>query len=252
MSGMWMQAGTATRPEIDAFVTDCPFVIWPVGSTEQHGPHLPVATDTMIAEAVALETAKRSRGLVLPGLNLGYAWVWKGVSASLTLEFDTYRLVMRDVVASLEDWGVKAVYIMSGHGANGQAIKHAVRDTIHGKHDVQVLYGMYSGLGTMMAEAESTTWAGDLHAEEIETSLILAIAPELVHMDRAAADYPPVPPDYGQSATSMGHVMRSGVFGDPTKATAEKGRRWLNVAATESAALWTEFLIRNNLLSTGA
>ncbi|MGO4835942.1 creatininase family protein, partial [Rhizobiaceae sp. 2RAB30] len=74
-----------------------------------------------------------------------------------------------------------------------------------------------------------------------------AIAPHLVRMELAAADYPPVPADYGQSELSMGHLMRSGVFGDPTKASEEKGRRWLALAAERSAALWAGFLDRHNL-----
>ena len=66
-----------------------PYAILPVGSTEQHGPHLPLNTDTLIAERIALETARRSVGLVLPAMPLGYAWVWRDVPATLTLRFDT-------------------------------------------------------------------------------------------------------------------------------------------------------------------
>lgn len=243
----YLDMSTSTLPEIEAFVGRVPFAILPVGSTEQHGPHLPTNTDTMIAEAIALETAKRSCGIVLPTLPLGYAWVWRDNPASLTLAFDTYMRVIRDTVDSLSRWGVKAVYIISGHGANSQVIKQAVREMIHGTIDVKVLFGMYAGLKQMQAEAESKTWHGDLHAEEIETSLMLAIAPHLVHMDRAVADYPPAPADYGQSELSMGHLMRTGVFGDATKATAEKGKRWLDIAAGESAELWSGFLARHNL-----
>lgn len=242
-----LDAGAATLPEVKAFVQRVPYAILPVGSTEQHGPHLPISTDTLIAEAMALATARRSLGLVLPAVPLGYAWVWRGVPASLTLGFDTYVNVIRDTVESLAWWGVKAVYIMSGHGANPQVIKHALREKIHGRIDVKVLYGMYGGLKEMMAEAESRSWHGDLHADEIETSLMLAIAPQLVRMELAAADYPPAPADYGQSELSMGQLMRSGVFGDPTRATAEKGRRWIDLAADRSAALWTEFLKRHDL-----
>lgn len=243
----FLEAGSVTLPEIKAFVERVPYAILPVGSTEQHGPHLPINTDTLIAETIALATAKRSLGLVLPAVPLGYAWVWRHVPASLTLSFDTYLAVIRDTVESLSWWGIKAVYIMSGHGANPQVIKHALRERIHGEIDVKVLYGMYGGLKEMTAEAESESWHGDLHADEVETSLMLAIAPHLVRMDLAAADYPPAPADYGHSELSMGHLMRSGVFGDPTKATAEKGGRWINLAAERSAALWTEFLKRHDL-----
>ncbi|MDB5524759.1 MAG: creatininase family protein [Rhizobium sp.] len=243
----YLEMGTATMPDVRDFVARVPFAILPVGSTEQHGPHLPTNTDTLIAEAIALETARRSCGIVLPAQPLGYAWVWRDNPASLTLAFDTYMRLIRDTVESLSRWGVKAVYIMSGHGANSQVIKQAVREMIHGVTDVKVLFGMYAGLNQMQAEAESKSWHGDIHAEEIETSLMLAIEPHLVHMDRAVADYPPVPADYGQSELSMGHLMRTGVFGDATKATEEKGRRWLDLAAQQSAELWSGFLARHNL-----
>lgn len=239
--------GDATRPEIEAFVARFPVAIVPMGSTEQHGPHLPTATDTIIAEAIALRTAQRSMGLVLPAQPYGYAWVWKGVPASLTMNFDSYVRMIHDTAESLLSWGVKAIYFMSGHGANPQVIKHALRETIADKMDVQVLFGMYEGLRVMVAEADSDDWLGDLHAEEVETSLMLALAPELVQMDKAVRDYPEAPADYGKSELSMRHVMNTGVFGDATCATREKGKRWLELAADRSAALWLQFLERHGL-----
>lgn len=245
---MFLAMGKATRPEIEAFVARCPVAIVPLGSTEQHGPHLPTATDTIIAEAIAWRTAQRSRGLVLPAQPLGYAWVWKGVPASLTMNFDSYVKMIHDTAESLASWGVKAIYFMSGHGANSQVVKHALRETISDKLDVKVLYGMYEGIKEMAAEADSDDWHGDLHAEEIETSLMLALAPELVHMDRAVRDYPDAPADYGKSEESMRHVMNTGVFGDATRATREKGERWLDLAADRSAAFWSGFLDRHELI----
>lgn len=249
MTDRYLEAARATLPDIRDFVAREPFAILPVGSTEQHGPHLPTGTDTMIAETMALETAKLSRGLVLPALPLGYAWVWRDVPGTLTLRFDTYMQVIRDVAESLDRWGIKALYVISGHGSNPQPLKHALRELIHDRYGIRMLYGMYGGLKEMTAEADSKPWADDFHAEEIETSLMLAIAPDLVRMDLAAPDYPPVPPDYGKSELSMGHIMRSGVFGDPTPATAEKGRRWIGLGAARSAALWTGFLARHGLIS---
>ena len=158
---------------------------------------------------------------------------------------------IRDIAESLEGWGIKALFVLSGHGSNPQPVKHAIRELIHEKHRIRVLNALYLGLETMLAEADSPRWASDLHAEEIETSLMLAIAPELVHMDRAVADYPPVPPDYGHSELSMGHIMRSGVFGDPTRATAEKGHRWIGIGAEQTAALWLAYLARHRLFPPG-
>ncbi|GKY87408.1 creatininase family protein [Sinisalibacter aestuarii] len=244
---MFLEMGRATRPEIEAFVARCPVAIVPLGSTEQHGPHLPTATDTIIAEAIAKRTAERSMGLILPGQPYGYAWVWKGVPASLTMNFDSYVKMIHDTAESLASWGVKAIYFMSGHGANSQVVKHALRETISDKIDVKILYGMYEGIREMVSEADSDDWLGDLHAEEIETSLMLALAPELVQMDKAVRDYPDAPADYGKSEESMRHVMNTGVFGDATLATREKGERWLDLAADRSAAFWLNFLKRHDL-----
>jgi len=248
----WLDARNATLPEIIEFAERCPFAILPVGSFEQHGPHLPLDTDNRIAERMAIETARRSTGLVLPVLNIGYAWVWRDVPGTLTFRFETYMAMIRDIAESLDAWGIKALFVLSGHGSNPQPVKHAIRELIHDKFDIRVLNSIYLGLDTMLAEADSPSWASDLHAEEIETSLMLSIAPELVHMDRAVADYPPVPPDYGRSELSMGHIMQSGVFGDPTKATAEKGDRWIGTGAEQTAALWLDYLARHRLFPPGS
>lgn len=244
----WLDARRATMEEVREYATRHPFAILPVGSFEQHGPHLPLDTDNRIAEAMALETARRSIGLVLPVLNMGYAWVWQGKTGTLTFRFDTYMAVIRDLAESLDSWGIKAVFVLSGHGSNPQPVKHAIRELIHDKLSIRVLNSVYLGLKEMQAEADSSAWADDLHAEEIETSLMLTIAPDLVRMDRAAPDYPEVPSDYGRSELSMGHIMRSGVFGDPTPATAEKGRRWLDLGASRSAELWLSYLRRHGLI----
>lgn len=247
MPQTWIDARRATLPEIADFAKDYPYAILPVGSFEQHGPHLPLDTDNIIAQHMALATAQHSTGLVLPVLNVGYAWVWRDKPGTMTLRFDTYMAVIRDIAESLEGWGIKALFVMSGHGSNPQPVKHAIRELIHEKLGIKVLNSLYQGLDTMQAEAESKAWHSDLHAEEIETSLMLAIAPDLVRMDKAAADYPPVPSDYGKSELSMGHLMRSGVFGDPTKATAEKGHRWIAASAEKTAALWLDYLERSGL-----
>jgi creatinine amidohydrolase len=248
----WLDAAIARLPEVRDYVAEYPFAIFPVGSTEQHGPHLPLGTDTLIAERIARDAARRSVGLVLPAMPVGYAWVWRDIPGTMTLGFETYMRFIHDVAESLDRWGVKALYIISGHGSNPQPIKHALRELIHEKLGIHVLFDVYAGLDQMLAEAESKRWHNEIHAEEIETSMMLAIAPELVRMDLAAADYPPVPPDYAKSELSMGHLLQSGVFGDPRPATAEKGERWLDVAADRSAALWLSFLKRHQLYSGGS
>jgi creatinine amidohydrolase len=85
----WLDARVATMDEVAAFAARRPFTILPVGFFEPHGPHRPLGTDNLIAAAMAIETARRSTGLALPVLSMGYAWVWRGRPGTLTVRFDT-------------------------------------------------------------------------------------------------------------------------------------------------------------------
>ena len=92
-----------------------------------------------------------------------------------------------------------------------------------------VIYFFYPGLTEVMAEhCESETWHGMVHACEFETSLMLAMYPEHVQMEKAVAEYPDKPSLYGKSSVSLGDLSQSGVYGDPTKATKEKGQLMLD------------------------
>lgn len=237
-------AGEATLPEVRDFLGRHPFAILPFGATEQHGPHLPLATDTLLAVDFAVAVAERSGGLVLPALPLGYSWTWRDIPGTLTLRFETMLDVVRDLAESLERSGVRALCTITGHEANRGPLKYALRERLADQTDLQVLNLFYPGLGRVLAEeADSRVWhAGILHADEVETSLLLASHPSLVRMEEAAASYPEAPETYGMTTVTMGDLMTTGVFGDPTVATADKGRRWRDSMAEEAARLWTQFL----------
>lgn len=244
----WLRADAATLPEVRAFLRARPYALLPVGSTEQHGPHLPLSTDTVLAEAFVLEIAKRAGGLVLPAMPFGYSWTWRDIPGTLTLSFATYIDVVFDLAASLKRGGVNAVAIVSGHDANLRPIKYAIRERIVDELGLPVLNLFYPGLKDILSEADSPPWAhGMLHAEEFETSLMLHARPDLVHMDRAVRDYPKAPATFDMTATTMGDLMNSGVFGDATVATAEKGARWLARAADDAADLFRSFLLDSGL-----
>jgi creatinine amidohydrolase len=244
----WLDADDATLPDVRDFLARRPYAILPVGATEQHGPHLPLSTDTLLAKRFAREVAARSGGLVLPALPFGYSWTWRDVPGTVTMRFDTYLDVVRDVAESLSRTGVRALAIVTGHEANRQPLKYALRERIADRIDLHVLNLFYPGLGEILAQAESPSWAnGMLHADEVETSLLLATHPALVRQDLAVRDYPGAPADFGLTVTTMGDLMESGVFGDATLATAEKGARWLALSAVRAADLWRDFLVGHEL-----
>jgi len=238
----------ATLPEVESFLRAHPYAILPLGSTEQHGPHLPLATDTLLASAFCDRLAEKSGGLVLPAVPLGYSWTWRDLPGTLTLRFDTLLEVVRDIAESLARSGVRALCTVTGHEANRGPLKYALRERIVDHVDIGVLNLFYPGMERILEEADSPAWRGALlHADEVETSMMLATHPELVHGDRAVRDYPAAPASYGMTATTMGDLMASGVFGDATVADAGKGRRWLELSTDEAARLWRDFLVEHEV-----
>ena len=245
----YLDAETATWQEAEAFLKRFPAAILPLGATEQHGPHLPQSTDTLIAGAVCRRVAERVGGYLLPVLPITYSRVWHNVPGTPWIQVGTFIALVKDIVRSLERSGVRAMLIITGHSANQQPLKYAVREMKDEGSRMAILYGGLMGVEGPLGEMESRLWRGayELHAEELETSLVLAIAPELVRMERAVADYPEMPDDFGHTADAMGDVMRSGVFGDATKASREKGDRWLARIVDRTAELWAGFLRRHGI-----
>ena len=233
-----LHADTATWIECRDYLASNPQAILPLGATEQHGPHLPQNTDTLIAEALAKTVAEQSGGLVLPAIPIGYSWVWRDYPGSLTFSFDTFRAVIQDIAMSLHRNGCRRLMILSTHGANPSPIKYTIRE-LADEIDMKLLNVFYPNLNTILADSDSPQWkAMNFHAEEFETSLMLHLHPELVHMDRAVKEYPPYSIDYDMSNTPMGALSKTGVFGDPTVATAQKGAHWFQACATEIKYVW--------------
>ncbi|MEE2656987.1 MAG: creatininase family protein [Candidatus Latescibacterota bacterium] len=238
----WLEAETATRPECEAFVEENPWAILPIGACEQHGPHLPQNTDTLLAQAVARRVAEVEGGLLLPALSVSYSWVWRDSSGTLSLEVDTFRSFVADLAHSCHRWGCSHLLIVNGHGANPAPLKYTIRELSDELPQLHILSLFYPHIGRLREEAETPMWAGgSFHAEEIETSMMLHLHPDLVRLDLALAEYPETSLGYEGSSTPMGALSRSGLFGDPTAATAEKGERWLRYWVEECSLRWTEF-----------
>ncbi|MBM3264705.1 MAG: creatininase family protein [candidate division Zixibacteria bacterium] len=238
----YLDASTATWQECRDYLQAHPCAILPMGATEQHGPHLPQHTDTQIAEALARRVAEQSEGLILPALPFGYSWVWRDYPGTITFSFDTLRAVVTDIARSLHRNGCKTLMLLSTHGANPQPIKYTLRE-LADEMDMRLVNVFYPHLSDLLRNAESPVWQPmNFHAEEFETSILLYLHPEQVRMERAVREYPPVSDAYNLSNLPLGVLSVSGVFGDPTVATAEKGAQWLEACAQEIVKIWKRFL----------
>ncbi len=223
-------------------------VVLPVAAIEQHGPHLPVMVDSRLAQEVALRAAAKSAAadcpaLVLPVIAYGLSEHHMPFGGTITLDTESFHLVVRGVISSVVRHGFSKVLILNGHGGNILAIQTTAQDLTMelGIPVVATTYWLEAGFRFgQILDAQETV----LHACEAETSMMLALEPDLVDNDLAAAKGPVVPHFLraGESAyrwRSLAHVTPNGVIGDPTTATAEKGERLLDAASDAVANLMT-------------
>lgn len=217
-----------TRDEVEDAVGQFPVAILPLGATEQHGHHLPLGVDIMLAEGLARLVAQETGALLLPAVPFGYSWVWRDIPGTVSLQQHHVEAVIKDVAHSVSRYGIQLLVLINGHEANTSSMKYATRE-LQDELAMPVIYFFYPGLSELMAKhCDSETWHGMIHACEFETSLMLAMYPEHVQMEKAVAEYPERPSLYGKSSESLGDLSESGVYGDPTKATEEKGRLMLD------------------------
>lgn len=187
-----------------------PIVAVPVGSCEQHGPHLPLDTDTRVADALARRlAATRDDVLVAPPLTITASGEHADFPGTLSIGLDVTRSMLVELVRSA-DWA-RGVLFVNGHGGNREAVDRAVDVCRSEGRSVDAFWGRVDG--------------GDLHAGHTETSIMLCLDPDLV--DIAVSHRGPVPTIDELRRSGVRALSPSGVLGDPTGASADDGERIL-------------------------
>lgn len=222
-----------TWPEINDAVAAQKLVILPTGSTEQHGPHLPLDVDVFLCESVCLEVGRRAadRVLVLPPISYGLNLHHIDFPGTVHIEPETFIAFCLNITKSLAYHGFEKILLVNGHGSNAPLVDLIARKTVLATNSLCFATGyFYFLLEAFEQVRESPVMA---HADEFETSLYLHLAPERVRMDLAAEDNDRMGKFVSSDSTGnypvrfndfWGRWTRSGVHGDPTKATAEKGQ----------------------------
>ena len=242
-----------TSPEIEALPKDRAAVVLSVASVEQHGPHLPCITDSLVGQTLlglALERLRPDVQVwVVPPLCYGKSNEHRPFAGTLTLSAQTLAAVVRDVACSLARAGFRRLVLLNSHGGNPPVLDYIARD-LHEETGMQLFSIMVSRLGLPDPVTDPDELAWGMHAGDSETSWVLALAPELVHMDRTSdvGDYPRMPAGirHLQVRGPVGYswltadLSAQGVIGNPRGATAEKGHAYVEATVGKLAGVLEE------------
>jgi len=226
-----------TSDELSRIDSNIP-VILPVAATEQHGLHLPLATDRIIGEFFVhrIHEILKDQVLILPAIAVGCSEHHLEFSGTLSVTHETLLQQMTDIFVSVKAHGFVNFVLFNSHGGN-QAIGHVFREKIGYRHQEIKLHLMtwWQIAHRELLEITETGFGGTGHACEFETSLMLHIRPDMVRMEKIEKGYPN--PSYDWAKHDMLHapkvstfatfkqMTKKGTFGDPTLSSAEKGLR---------------------------
>lgn len=223
-------------------------VVLPIGSTEQHGPHLPVQTDTLLATEVAQRAAALCAPdlpvLVLPALWVSLAEHHMALPGTLTLDHATVLSFIRCIVRSLSRQGYKRIFLLNGHGGNVNALA-AVVDQLTPELDVDLATATYwvaaAERFAEILEQQKTV----MHACEAETSMLMHLRPDLIDGDAARTVDAPATGFFQIGGVHrwrpVSHWSCSGVVGVPRLANPQKGAMLLDAAADSIALALRNF-----------
>jgi creatinine amidohydrolase len=242
-----------TSPEIAALPKEKAVVVLSVASVEQHGPHLPVITDSLVGQTILGLALQRldpeAQVWVVPPLCYGKSNEHRPFAGTLTLSAQTLAAVVRDVALSLARAGFRRLVLLNSHGGNPPVLDYIARD-LHEETGMQLFSIMISRMGLQEPASDPDEAAWGMHAGDGETSWVLALAPELVHMDRTAdlGDYPHMPEGIRHLAVRgpvgfswlTADLSAMGVLGNPKAATAEKGQAYVEATVDKLAGVLEE------------
>jgi creatinine amidohydrolase len=214
---------TTSSHDVAADPTDT--AVFPVGSFEQHGQHLPLATDALVATAIAERIAEDYALFRLPVMPLGCSHEHAGFAGTVSISATTLYTVVNDVAASLAQSGVQRLVVVNGHGGN-YVLSNVVQES-NARGSRMALFPTSADWDDARTEAGvETSNHEDMHGGEAETSILLHRFPDVVRPGYEGADH--VANDRRHLLVEgMRRYTTSGIIGRPSLATAEKGERLL-------------------------
>jgi creatinine amidohydrolase len=224
--------------------------VLPVAIYEDHGPHLPVDTDNLLCTEICERAVARipEEAVLVPPVPHGYSPHHMDFHGTISISWDTFIKYVKDVCCSLAYHGFKRILIVNGHGSNTSPLDLSARLSII-EYEGKILCASVNHwdlrcVKEVGRDLRDSDYGGTSHAGEYETSLYLALKPDLVDMSRAVDERSPLPPSFKSDLLAGIHPegsgarlipywsvqTASGVMGDATKASKEKGEKFLEAA----------------------
>jgi creatinine amidohydrolase len=244
-----------TWPEVKSLAFGKLIVIFPTGSFEQHGPHLPFTTDTDIVTGIAeaVERAMPDRVLLLPTLWPGLSTHHMHFPGTMDVPQPIYIQLITELGKSIAKMGATRVFVLNGHGGNDTPLRAALRELKTAVPETRFVFASYWSLaGKTLREVRESEMGGMGHACEMETSVMLHLHPDRVHLERAVRDGPTHADIYRKAdmqfarpvffVNEFHEVTKSGVMGHPDLASAEKGQRFFDGIVRDVSAFIEHYL----------
>lgn len=231
---------------------ECQVAVLPVGAMEQHGSHLPVGTDAIIAQEVSARLAQRLNAYLLPCLSISSSIEHRESKGTVYMRSDTLALVIRDIAESLRYSGFRRLIVFTGHGGNWilkPTIRQMNRDYEERGMEMETIL-IPSNIAAARQGDILNHAQHDLHAGEKETSIMLHLCPEHVDAIVPVTAHTSAPQDY-MDYFDVIDITEDGYWGFPQEGTAEKGARQLELIE-ESSVGFIEALDRERGRITAA
>jgi creatinine amidohydrolase len=199
--------------------------IFPIGACESHGDHMPFGTDGLTAHALSVRIAQQcEKTFVLPPHFLGMSHHYRHKPICVSLSSETQIRVIQETLESLHHWGIKKILILNGHDGNIPCAEIAAR-AVKVKHaEVSLaVFDWWTILAKMLPKGTFEVWSGWGHAGEVETSIGLALFPELMDMKSARGQIPTRIDEFVKEIWNFEELTSEGATGAAHKATIEKG-----------------------------
>jgi creatinine amidohydrolase len=237
-----------TWKQVDALPRETTLLVLPTAAIEQHGHHLPLATDTLINNLLLGRALSRISPelpiYALPPVCYGKSNEHLGFPGTLSVSAQTFLAVVRDIGASVAAGGFKKLVLYNTHGGNTPLVDVLARD-LRAEFGLRT-FSLFGSPGAAFEGVSQQERTYGFHAGEIETAYLLHAVPELVHTDEYTANYiarvdkPELLRPEGSSANFAWltrDIAPSGVLGDPSAANAENGERWCDEASVRIAEI---------------